>query len=75
MRYINFRSEIMIHKKIRIPKDTCVEIMNELGKLEDAIEFIDLTKDDIEAKKNFMRSIQRCDEMEKKLLYDFYINF
>lgn len=58
----------MTHKEIRIPRDTAVEIMNELGKLEDAIEFIDLTKDDLEAKKNFGSTIQRCDEMEKKLL-------
>ena len=59
----------MIHKKIRIPKDTALEVMNELGKLEDAVEFIDLTKDDIEAKKNFGMMIKRCDEMEKKIKY------
>jgi len=57
----------MIHKKIRLPKDTAVEIMNELGKLDECIEFIDLNKDDLEAKKNFLSMIKRCDEMEKKL--------
>jgi tetrahydromethanopterin S-methyltransferase subunit G len=57
----------MVQKKIRIPRDTAVEVMDELGKLEDAVEFIDLTKDDIEAKKNFSAMIKRCDEMEKKI--------
>lgn len=57
----------MVHKRIRIPRDNAIEIMNELGKLEDAVEFIDLTKDDLEAKKNFASMIKRCDDMEKKL--------
>ena len=57
----------MVRKKIRIPKDNAVEIMNELGKLQDSIEFLDLTKDDIEAKKNFLLMIKRCDEMEKRI--------
>lgn len=57
----------MIHKKIRLPKDTAVEIMNQLGKLDECIEFIDLNKDDLESKKNFGGFIKRCDEMEKKL--------
>lgn len=58
----------MVHKRIRIPRDTAVEVMNELGKLEDAIEFIDLTKDDLEAKKNFGQMIKRCDEVEKRMM-------
>jgi len=57
----------MIHKKIRLPKETAVEIMNELGKLDECIEFIDLNKDDLEAKKNFGNIIKRCDELDKKL--------
>jgi hypothetical protein len=57
----------MIHKKIRLPKDTAVEIMNELGKLDECIEFIDLNKDDLEAKKSFGNIIKRCDELDKKL--------
>lgn len=69
---MTFRSEIMIHKRIRIPKDHATEVMNELGKLEESIEFHDLTKDDLEAKKNFLNNIKRCDEMEKKISYIFY---
>ena len=57
----------MMRKKIRIPKDNAVEIMHSLGKLEDCIEFVDLTKDDNEAKKNFAPQIKRCDDMEKKI--------
>ena len=57
----------MVRKKIRIPKDTAVEIMHELGKIHDGIEFVDLTKDDAEAKKNFMQMIKRCDETEKRI--------
>jgi hypothetical protein len=41
--------------------------MNELGKLQDSIEFLDMTKDDLEAKKNYQSMIKRCDEMEKKI--------
>jgi hypothetical protein len=57
----------MLRKKIRIPKDNAFEIMNELGKLQDSIEFLDMTKDDLEAKKNYQSMIKRCDEMEKKI--------
>ena len=57
----------MVHKQIRIPKDIAFDVMDRLGKLEDAVEFIDLTKDDLEAKKNFGGMIKRCDEMEKKI--------
>ena len=58
----------MVHKQIRIPKDIAFDVMDRLGKLEDAVEFIDLTKDDMEAKKNFGGMIKRCDEMEKKIM-------
>ena len=58
----------MVHKQIRIPKDIAFDVMDRLGKLEDAVEFNDLTKDDLEAKKNFGGMIKRCDEMEKKIL-------
>jgi hypothetical protein len=57
----------MVRKKIRIPRIHAGEIMNELGKLEDSIEFIDLTKDDLEAKKNFINQIKRCEEIEKRI--------
>jgi hypothetical protein len=60
-----FRSEIMLHKRIRIPIDNCLEIMNEIGKLDDCLEFVDLTKDNFELKKNFGSMIKRCEEMER----------
>lgn len=63
-----FRSELMVHKRIRIPKDIAFEVMDELGKLEDAVEFIDLTKDEFETTKNFFSMIKRCDEMDRKIL-------
>ena len=48
--------------------------MDALGKIDqDAIEFIDLTKDDLEAKKNYLNMIKRCDEVEKKLRYFFIL--
>merc|ERR1712032_206910 len=56
-----------IHKKIRLPKDTAVEIMNQLGRLDECIEFIDLNKNDLESKKNFGCIIKRCEEMDKKI--------
>ena len=65
-----FRSEEVLHLKLRMPGDieSSVRIMDALGRIEpDAIEFIDLTKDDIEAKKNFQPMIKRCEEMENKI--------
>ena len=58
----------MVHKKISIPRSTAIQIMDELGKLDDAIEFIDLNKENLESKKHFNEIISRCDEIEKKLL-------
>ena len=49
----------MTHKKIRIPRESANEILLALGSLHDAIEFEDLTKDDLEAKKNFGPMIKR----------------
>ena len=43
----------MIKKKIRLPRHYAVDIMSHIGKLENAIEFIDLNKDDYEEKKNY----------------------
>jgi hypothetical protein len=34
----------MVHKNIRIPKEIANEVMDELGKLEDAVEFVDMNK-------------------------------
>ena len=42
--------------------------MNELGKLEeDCIEFIDLTRNNLEEKKNYLPMIHRCEEAERKI--------
>ena len=57
----------MTHKKIRIPKESANEILFALGRLKNAIEFEDLTKNDLEAKKNYGDMIKRCDEMKKKI--------
>ena len=62
------RSEEVIHQKIIIPRENANTILNVLGELEDAVEFIDLNKDNLEAKKNFASMIKRCDEMEKKIM-------
>jgi hypothetical protein len=62
-----FRSEKFILKKIRIPRESAAEVLNELGKLEDCLEFIDLNKDDSEGKKNFSSMVKRCEEMDKKI--------
>ena len=71
----------MTHKKIRIPRESANEIMRALGGVKDGIEFEDLTKDDIEAKKNFSEMIKRCDEIKKKIYdynricFDFHLPF
>ena len=52
----------MCHKKIRIPVVTAEEIMEELGKLDDCIQFVDLNMHDYEQRKNFGKMIERCDE-------------
>lgn len=62
-----FRSETMVHKKIRISKENSYNVMNELGKLSNSIEFSDLNKDNYEAKKNYQGIIARCEELEKKI--------
>ena len=61
----------MTHKKIRIPKESANEILMTLGNLKNTIEFEDLNKEDLEAKKNFWEIIKRCDEMKKKI-GDYY---
>ena len=62
----------MTHKKIRIPRESANEIMHALGSQKNAIEFEDITKNDLEAKKNFGEMIKRCDESLKKI--DDYIH-
>ena len=71
----------MVHRKIRIPRESANEIMRALGNLKASVEFEDLTKDDIEAKKSFADMIKRCDDMKKKIYdytricYDFHLSF
>ena len=65
----------MVHKKIRIPRENANEILLALGSLQNAIEFEDLTKDDLEAKKNFGDIIKRCDECRKKIDDFIHISF
>ena len=71
----------MTHKKIRIPRESANEIMRALGGLKNAIEFEDLTKDEIDSKKSFSEMIKRCDQMKKKIYdynricYDFHLPF
>lgn len=62
-----FRSETIIHKKLRLPGEieSAVRILDLLGNLpEESIQFIDLTHNDIEAKKNFAPLIKRCDDLD-----------
>jgi hypothetical protein len=58
----------MLHKKIRIPKDSAMDVMEELGKSDDAIQFVDLNLQDFEERKNFGILISRCEESEKRIL-------
>lgn len=57
----------MKHQKIRIPRERAVEIMDELGKIKDGVEFIDLNKNIMDGQKNFYGMIKRCDENEKRI--------
>ena len=65
-----FRSDKILHLKIRMPGEIegAIRIMDAFGRLEfDVIEFIDLNKDDLEAKKNFGPMIKRCENLEIKI--------
>ena len=57
----------MAHKKIRIPIETATEIMEELGKLDDCIQFVDLNVHNYDERKNFGKYIERCDESLKNI--------
>ena len=46
----------MLHKKIRIPKDSEVEVMEELGKMEESIQFVDLNQNDLEQRKIYSKN-------------------
>jgi hypothetical protein len=64
----------MVLKKIRLPKVGAEEIMNDLGKIDDGLEFVDLTKNDLESQRHYALMIKRCDEIEKKIMYFCIIN-
>ena len=64
-----FRSNKILHLKIRMPSDIdgLMRIMDLFGKSEiEAIQFIDLMKDELESKKSFTAMLKRVDQMEAK---------
>ena len=64
-----FRSNKVLHLKIRMPSDIegLMRIMDLFGKTEiEALQFIDLTKDDLESKKSFSAMLKRVEQMEIK---------
>ena len=64
------KGEEIVHKKIRMPSHIpkAIKILEKIGSFEqDVLEFIDLTENDLEAKKSFSPLIKRCENMEIKL--------
>ena len=64
-----FRSNKILHLKIRMPSDIegLMRIMDLFGKHDiEAIQFIDLTKDDLESKKSFTSMLKRVEQMDIK---------
>ena len=64
------KGEEIVHKKIRMPGHIprAIKILEKIGCFEeDVMEFIDLTENDLEAKKSFFPLIRRCENMEIKL--------
>ena len=58
-----FRSNKILHLKIRMPSDIdgLMRIMDLFGKTEfEALQFIDLTKNDLESKKKFFCNVKTC---------------
>jgi len=53
---------------MRMVKDQAVEILSEIGKMKDTVEFIDLNKNNPEDYKNFNPLIKRCDEIDRKVI-------
>ena len=47
--------------------------MNDFGKIDEGIEFVDLAKNDLESQRNYALIIKRCDEVEKKSMYDSFL--
>ena len=64
-----FRSSKVLHLKIRMPSEIegIMRIMDVLGKLEiDALQFIDLSSEELESNKSFTSMLKRCEQMEIK---------
>ena len=64
------KGEEIVHKKIRMPGHIpkAIKILEKIGSFEqEVLEFIDLTENDLEAKKSFSPLIKRCENMEIKL--------
>ena len=65
-----YSSELMIHKKIRIPKESAIDIMEELGKLDDCIQFVDLNISDFEERKNFGNLIESDEALKNIQIFE-----
>lgn len=61
------RSETMHRKIIRIPKHLSVQILHELGKMDNVLEFIDVNKNNNYSLSNFSKMIMRCIEINKRI--------
>ena len=64
------KGEEIVHKKIRMPGHIpkAIKILEKIGSFEEEVlEFIDITENDLEAKKSFSPLIKRCEIMEIKL--------
>jgi len=58
----------MTCKKICFPQEYYDYVLEEMGKVENGVEIIDNNQDIIESKKEFFQPINRCKEIEKKIL-------
>ena len=64
------KGEKIVHKRIRMPSHIpkAIKILEKIASLdEDILQFIDITENDLEAKKSFSPLIKRCENMEIKL--------
>lgn len=55
----------MLHKSIRIPLNFAHQIMNQIGNVENGLEFVDLNQNLIDTKKPYYSLMTRCEELEK----------
>jgi len=58
----------MTCKKICFPQENYDHVLEELGKVQNGIEIIDNNPDVMESRKEFFQPINRCKEIEKKIL-------